>query len=101
MSPYYFSQLFKQSTRLSPHQYLLHQQVERAKHLLADPRRRIAEVSQELGFATQSHLTTVFRKLAGTTPRAYQRRRGGDNMARFHQYRMNLKDHTIACGRGL
>ena len=37
MSPYYFSRLFKQSTGLSLHQYLLHQRVERAKHLLADP----------------------------------------------------------------
>src|SRR5882724_7671928 len=47
MSPYYFSRLFKQSIGLSPHQYLLHQRVERAKHLLANPQRRIAEVSQE------------------------------------------------------
>jgi AraC family transcriptional regulator len=78
MSPYYFSRLFKQSTGLSPHQYLLHQRVERAKHLLADPRRRIADVSQELGFAAQSHFTTVFRTLVGTTPHAYQKQRGGE-----------------------
>jgi AraC family transcriptional regulator len=58
MSPYYFSRLFKQSTGLSPHQYLLHQRGERAKHLLADPRRRIADVSQEVGFAAQSHFAT-------------------------------------------
>jgi AraC family transcriptional regulator len=77
MSPYYFSRLFKESTGLSPHQYLLHQRVERAKHLLADPRRRIADVSQGLGFAAQSHFTAVFRKLVGTTPRAYRRQRGG------------------------
>jgi AraC family transcriptional regulator len=101
MSPYYFSRLFKQSIGLSPHQYLLHQRVERAKHLLANPQRRIAEVSQELGFAAQSHFTTVFRKLVGTTPRAYQRQRGGNNLARFHQYRMNLKDCTIACGQDM
>jgi AraC family transcriptional regulator len=78
MSPYYFSRLFKQSTGLSPHQYLLHQRGERAKHLLADPRRRIADVSQEVGIAPQSHVTTVFRTLVGTTPRTYQRQRGGE-----------------------
>jgi AraC family transcriptional regulator len=78
MSPYYFSRLFKQSTGLSLHQYLLHQRVERAKHLLADPRRRIADVSQEVGFAAQSHFTTVCRTLVGTTPRTYQRQRGGE-----------------------
>ena len=77
MSPYYFSRLFKQSTGLSLHRYLLHQRMERAKHLLADPRRRIGDVSQGLGFTNQSHFTTTFRALVGTTPCAHQRQRGG------------------------
>jgi AraC family transcriptional regulator len=77
MSPYHFSRLFKQSTGLSPHQYLVRQRVKRAKELLAQPWHRIAEVSYELGFPHQSHFTTVFRKLVGTTPRAYQRQRSG------------------------
>jgi AraC-like DNA-binding protein len=51
MSPYHFSRLFKRSTGLSPYQHPLRQRVERAKHLLADPWRRIADVSQELGFS--------------------------------------------------
>ncbi len=76
MSPFYFSRLFKQSTGLSPHQYLLRQRIRRAKELLADGRRRVAEVSYELGFPHQSHFTTVFRKLVGMTPRAYQRQGG-------------------------
>jgi AraC-like DNA-binding protein len=50
MSPFYFSRLFKQSTGLSPHQYLLRQRIERARELLTDPRRRVAEVGYELGF---------------------------------------------------
>jgi AraC family transcriptional regulator len=77
MSPYYFSRLFKQSTGLSPHQYLLRQHIERAKELLAEPRHRIAAVSYELGFPHQSHFTTIFRKLVGTTPSDYQRQRRG------------------------
>ena len=77
LSPAYFSRLFKQSTGLSPHQYLLGQRIERARELLADPRRRVAEVSYELGFSSQSHFTTVFRTLVGVTPRAYQRHRNG------------------------
>jgi AraC family transcriptional regulator len=90
MSPYYFSRLFKQSTGLSPHQYLLHLRVERAKHLLADPRRKIAEVSDALGFPHQSHFTATFHTVVGMTPRAYQRQRGGQKkVARFRQYRTN------------
>jgi AraC family transcriptional regulator len=77
MSPYHFSRLSKRSTGLSPYQHPLRQRVERAKHLLADPRRRIADVSQDLGFPHQRHFATVFRTLVGMTPREYQRRRGG------------------------
>jgi AraC family transcriptional regulator len=78
MSPYYFSRLFKQSTGLSPHQYLLHQRVERAKHLLSDPRRKIAEVSGTLGFPHQSHFTATFHTVVGMTPGAYRKQRGGE-----------------------
>ena len=77
MSLYHFSRLFKQSTGLSSRHYLLRQRIERAKELLADPRRRIAEVSYELGFPHQRHFATTFRTLVGMTPREYQRRRGG------------------------
>jgi AraC family transcriptional regulator len=75
MSPYYFSRLFKQSTGLSPHQYLLRQRIERAKELLAGPRCRTAEVSDALGFPHQSHFTTTFHRWVGTTPRQYRQQR--------------------------
>jgi AraC-like DNA-binding protein len=77
MSPYYFSRLFKQSTGLSPHQYLLRQRIERAKELLANPRRRVAQVGNEVGFPNHCHFTTVFRTLVGATPGAYQRQGNG------------------------
>jgi AraC family transcriptional regulator len=77
LSSSYFSRLFKRSTGLSPHQYLMRQRIERATELLGDPRRQVAEVSYELGFPSQSHFTTVFRALVGVTPRAYQRHRNG------------------------
>jgi AraC family transcriptional regulator len=72
MSPYYFSRLFKQSTGLSPHQYVLQQRVEWAKRLLADARLSIAAVAQRVGFASQAHLTLVFRQRVGATPRHYR-----------------------------
>jgi AraC family transcriptional regulator len=72
MSPYYFSRLFKQSTGLSPYQYVLQQRVEWAKRLLAEARLPIAAVAQRVGFASQAHLTMVFRQRVGATPRQYR-----------------------------
>jgi AraC-like DNA-binding protein len=48
-----------------------------SRRVLANLWRRIADVSQEVGFAAQSHFATIFRTLVGMTPRAYQRQRGG------------------------
>lgn len=49
------------------------------ERLAADPDASLAAVAAEAGFADQSHLTRVFRRLAGTTPGAFQAalRQGG------------------------
>jgi Helix-turn-helix domain len=69
-----FRRLFKQSTGLSPHRYLLRQRIKCAKQLLADPQQGIAAVSQEVGFAHQSHFTRLFHRWVGLTPRQYRQR---------------------------
>ena len=73
MSPYHFARAFKQSTGLSPHQYLLEQRVERAKKMLEDNRQSIAEIAYLLGFPSQSHFTVIFRKTVGLTPGVYRK----------------------------
>lgn len=77
MSPYHFGRLFKQSTGLSPHQYVLRQRIAKGRELLGDEHLSIAEISSQLGFASQSHFTTVFRNLAGTTPNHYRQKKDG------------------------
>ena len=42
-----------------------------SRRILANPWRRIADVSQEVGFAAQRHFATVFRTLVGMTLREY------------------------------
>jgi AraC family transcriptional regulator len=73
MSPYYFCRLFKQSTSLSPHQFVLRERIERAQQLLREHRLPIATIARELGFSDQSHFARVFHGLVGTTPRQYAR----------------------------
>ncbi len=72
MSQYHFSYLFKQATGISPYQYLLQQRIERAKQLLKQSDRSIADIASTCGFNSHSHLSKQFRQLTGTTPKAYR-----------------------------
>jgi AraC family transcriptional regulator len=72
LSKSHFLRSFKQSTGLTPHQYVIRERVGRARQLLSDPRLPIADVAYLLGFSSQSHFTSVFRQTTGTTPNAFR-----------------------------
>lgn len=70
MSAFQFARQFKAAIGIPPHQYVLEKRVELALQLLRNSRLPIAEVAYACGFATQAHLTTVFRRITGSTPKA-------------------------------
>jgi AraC family transcriptional regulator len=72
MSAYHFARMFKQTTGESPHHYIVHRRMERAKALLADARLPISDVAFEVGYKSQSHFTTCFGRLTGLTPAAFR-----------------------------
>lgn len=72
LSAYHFARLFRQATGESPHQFVLHQRLVRAKLLLKDSDLPLAEIALEVGFANQSHFSRVFKNYLGLTPRAYR-----------------------------
>jgi AraC family transcriptional regulator len=72
MSAHYFSELFKQSAHLSPHQFVLRRRIDRARELLSDPAIAIHEAALGTGFSNLSHFTKVFRRITGMTPTSYR-----------------------------
>ncbi|GCE15520.1 AraC family transcriptional regulator [Tengunoibacter tsumagoiensis] len=71
-SIYHFARLFRETTGESPHQFVVRQRIERAQTLLKKGEMALAQVALEVGFANQSHLTRVFKRQVGVTPRAYR-----------------------------
>ena len=72
MSRHHFCELFRRSTGVSPHQYVIGQRVERGKRMLRDTDLSILEIGLATGFADQSHFTKTFRRMARVTPRDYR-----------------------------
>jgi len=79
LSPFHFARLFKKSTGMAPHQYLVRQRVLRARELLRMGGTSIASVALEVGFCDQSHLAAHFKRTFGLTPKAFMRRGGSRN----------------------
>ena len=73
LSPDHFAALFRQSIGLPPHRYVLERRIVRAKELLAGDRLTLAEIGYALGYTSQPHFITMFRKLTGMTPGAYRK----------------------------
>ncbi|MBD2771932.1 helix-turn-helix domain-containing protein [Iningainema tapete] len=72
ISPHYFASLFKQSTGLSPHQYVNKCRIEKAKQLLVSQDLTLVEICHQVGFQNQSHFTRVFRQYTSMTPKVYR-----------------------------
>jgi AraC family transcriptional regulator len=72
MSSAQFCRSFKKITGHSPKRYALKIRVERAKELLSHSPLSAGEISDQLGFSSQSHFTRVFRDLEGVPPVEYR-----------------------------
>lgn len=74
MSPSHFMRFFKQTLGQSFRAYLSSLRIAKAQHMLSEDDSSIADISQLVGFCSQSYFGEMFRALAGMTPRAYRQR---------------------------
>lgn len=72
LSAFHFSRTFRKSTGMAPYRYLMLIRVERVKELLRESEQSLAAIADEAGFSDQSHMTKIFKRFAGTTPKAFR-----------------------------
>lgn len=73
LSPGYFARAFKATLGETPHNFVLRKRVERARRLMLESSRSLAEIALDCGLSDQSHLTRVFRRYCGISPNAWRR----------------------------
>ncbi len=73
LSSSFFIRSFKAATGSTPHAYIIRRRINKARALLSENKVPTATIAADVGFANQAHMTTVFKKHLGVTPRKYQR----------------------------
>ena len=73
LSPSHFAKKFRLTTGLSLHRFLNRRRIHASLDLLKGEPQPLAHVALALGFASQSHFTSVFSDLTGMTPARYRK----------------------------
>jgi len=70
LSPYYLLRAFRAEIGMPPHAYLDSVRIRHAERLIKAGK-PLAEVADEVGYSSQSHLTNRFKRIIGVTPGQY------------------------------
>ncbi len=73
----HFLRMFRVATGLTPHQYVVGLRLSRAQEFLKQKGTSIVDVAASCGFASQSHMTSVFRQRLEMTPGEFRRNASG------------------------
>jgi AraC family transcriptional regulator len=77
LNPSHFGRAFRNSFGEPPHEYLIRRRVERAQGLMLSTDAPLSAIALDCGLADQAHLSRLFRRIVGETPRAWRRARIG------------------------
>ena len=76
LSPFHLLRTFQAAFRQTPHQYLNHCRLERAKFLLEKTRIPVTSICLDCGFTSLGSFSALFHKSCGMSPRAWRTSRG-------------------------
>lgn len=82
LNPKYVSELFKKETGINFSDYLASRRIEMAKRFLMDPRKKITEISAQVGYNDSKYFSKLFKKIVGLNPVQYRKlyeQKGGAN----------------------
>lgn len=72
-----FVREFRASFKATPHQYIQHRRLARARELLLRTDAPLTAIALDTGFSNHAHFATVFRAEMGTTPSNFRRASSG------------------------
>ena len=72
LSPSHFCSLFRKTSGITPHQFVLHCRIQHAKSLLGNSGHSILDVALASGFRTHQHFSRIFRREVGIPPSSYR-----------------------------
>lgn len=72
MNKYYMAHEFKKHMGISPINYLIERRIKECKSLLATTSLSIAEISETVGFSSQSYFAQMFKKNTNMSPKQYR-----------------------------
>ncbi len=72
LSAKYLSAVFKKETGMTMTQFVMELRIEDAQKMLSYTDTSYSDIADTLGFCSQSHFTSIFRRMTGTTPKAFR-----------------------------
>jgi AraC family transcriptional regulator len=72
LSSSHFAHVFKETTGMTPLQFVTRQRITRAQQLIRETSRNLIEVGLDVGYTSPSHFAQVFRRVVGVTPTEFR-----------------------------
>jgi AraC-like DNA-binding protein len=72
LSRMHFAAQFRAATGQCPHEFVWRRRIQHAKALLSDTDTPIVEIALSVGFQSQAHFTTLFKRITGFTPKRWR-----------------------------
>ena len=76
LHPVYLSRVFKENTGTTVGEYINRARTEKARDRLRNSRRTVAEIAEEMGFATDAYFCRWFKKQTGMSPQHFRSGKG-------------------------